>query len=243
MPSMSAGFFDLLSLLGFGFPSANVSSQGLFDFTIKDGRAAVKFTISNATRATDFFASYVQTDDQKAVSAGNVKACPGVTAGETITIWSEVYASSVSGNRAVAVELRFYNDSAVQKGSTQIVTVPTAGAWHPIETSFTVPTDATRVNVTMALHAGAGETISAWFSGLRLIQRLASWPQCPAPPRPRRLSSRVVAFHFPFPLLLLSWGARATLARYPIYTLAAQYRPKKLTIWQKKSQIVKPPHY
>lgn len=166
---MPSGLFDILSVLGFGYPSANVSSGASYTFEQKDGKKALLLEISQSDKSSNIISSLVSFNSDKTVTTDNVKLLPGVTAAEEITVRMEVYTQSILGSRSSSVDVHFYNESATQQSSVSIP-VSTSNEWVYINQKLTVPVGSTRMNIYFDIECGAGETLKTWFANLKITR-------------------------------------------------------------------------
>lgn len=167
---MSTGLYDLLSLQGVTFPSGNVTSELTAGFEEKDGRNTGYIHITEATFDTDAYLSLALGVSSKTITAAQAKTLPGVTAGETITVFCELYADSLTDNREGSLQIEFYDESAVKKGDTIELPITEADFWEQKKKIITVPADATRLNVYVHASCGMGETIQVWCAHLKITR-------------------------------------------------------------------------
>lgn len=167
---MPAGLYDLLSLQGVALPSGNVSSELTAGFEQKDNRNTAYLHITEATFDTDAYLSLALGISTKVISAAQAKILPGVTAGETIRVYCEMYCDSLNANREGSLQLEFYDEDAVKKGDTIEIAVTEADFWDQKKQDVTVPTDATRVNILLQAGCGMGETVQVWCAHLRMAR-------------------------------------------------------------------------
>lgn len=167
---MSTGLFDVLALQGITHPSTNVSSEATVVFEEKLYRNAMRLELLEATFTTQVYVSLALGAGSKVITAAEAKTLPGVVAGEAVTFYGELWASSLAAGRAVRYDLDFYDDTGTQQGSTYSVSASTSGEWQQVTREITVPANATRVNITMAIQAEAGQTLRGWFANMKLVR-------------------------------------------------------------------------
>lgn len=167
---MSTGFFDALSLQGVTLPSSNVSSEMTAGFEEKDSRDTAYVHITEATFDTEAYLSLALGIATKDITAAQAKTLPGVTAGETLTVYGEIFCDSLNGNREASIQLEFYNESGTRIGSTTDIPVTEADSWEQKKETVTVPATATRANVYLKAGCSMGETVQAWIAHLRIAR-------------------------------------------------------------------------
>lgn len=167
---MSNGLFDVLAIQGIAFPHTNVSSEATVGFEEKDDRDTAFVHLTEATFPADVYLSLAVGFSSLSMSSAQAKTLPGVTAGEVIRLYGEMFVDSLSGEREASLQVRFFNESGVLQGEVGEVTVTEADEWQAIAQAFEVPTGATRAN--FYLHAGCdnGETIQAWLAHLKITR-------------------------------------------------------------------------
>lgn len=167
---MSNGLIDVLAIQGITFPSTNVSSEVTVGFEEKTKRDTVYISINEATFSTDAYLSLFLGIGTKSVTAAQAKRLLGVTAGETITLYCEMFIDSLSGSRLGRMEIDFYQEDGTHVGSTQYVEVTEADVWEQKKKEITVPATATRCNFYLRAGCGAGETMQVWLAKLKLTR-------------------------------------------------------------------------
>lgn len=167
---MPTGLFDLLSIQGVTFPSTNISSEATAGFEVKNDRNTAYIHITEATFDTDAYLSLALGGGSKAVSAAQAKTLPGVTAGEAITVYAELYALSLDAGQSGGMEIEFFDEDGEQQGDTTTLAISTAGEWEQKRQRITVPEGATRMN--MYVHAGCGaeQTAQTWIAHLKIAR-------------------------------------------------------------------------
>ena len=167
---MSNGFFDLLALQGVAFPHTNVTSTATVGFEEKDGRDTAYVHITDALFTVDGYFSLALGFSSLSMSAAQAKKLPGVTAGEVIYLYGEMYADDLSDDREASLQVRFFDESGVMQGAMQEVEITEAGEWQAIAQAMYVPTGATRVNFYLHAGCGEGETIQAWLAHVKITR-------------------------------------------------------------------------
>lgn len=167
---MGNGFYDVLSLQGVTFPSANVSSSATVGFEQKSGRDTIYISITDADFNTDCYVSLFIGSGNKSVSSVQAKQLLGVTAGETIKIYCELFASSLDGSRLGKFEIDFYQEDGTHVGSTEYLEVEEAGIWEQKAKEITVPATATRLNFYLRAGCAGGETVQVWLAKLKITR-------------------------------------------------------------------------
>lgn len=167
---MSTGLFDVLALQGVAFPHTNVSSTAEIGFEAKDDRDTAFIHITDATFPVDAYVSLALGVSSLAVSAADAKRLPGVTAGEVIRLYGEMFVDDLSGDREASLQLRFFNESGVMQGDMVEVTVDTADEWAAIAQAYLVPTGATRVNFYLHCGCDGDETMQAWLAHVKITR-------------------------------------------------------------------------
>lgn len=167
---MSNGLFGVLALQGVTLSSTNISSDVTTGFEEKFGRDAMYVSITVAGLSVDAYASPALGLDTKTVTAAQCKKLFGVTAGETVTLYCELFADSVDGSRLGKLEIDFYQEDGTHVGSTEYVEVDEAGAWEQKTKAIVVPALATRLNFFLRAGCGAGETVQVWLAKLKITR-------------------------------------------------------------------------
>lgn len=167
---MSTGLYDVLALQGISFPSTNVSSAVTVGFEEKTGRDTLYISITDADLVVDAYTSLFLGTNSKTVTAAQAKRLLGVTAGETITLYCELFADSVDGSRLGRLEVDFYQEDGTHVGSTEYVEVDEADVWEQKKKEITVPATATRLNFYFRAGCGIGETLQVWFAKLKITR-------------------------------------------------------------------------
>lgn len=167
---MSNGLFDVLAIQGISFPSTNVSSELTVGFEEKTGRNTVYISVNESTFTTDGYLSLFLGVGTKSVTAAQAKQLLGVTAGETITLYCEMFADLLTGSRLGKLEVDFYQEDGTHVGSTEYVEVEEAGEWEQKKKEITVPATATRCNFYLRAGCAAGETVQVWLAKLKITR-------------------------------------------------------------------------
>lgn len=167
---MSNGLYDVLAIQGISFPSTNVSSEATVGFEVKAKRNTMYISINEATFTTDAYVSLFLGIGTKSVTAAQAKRLLGVTAGETITLYCEMFADLLTGSRLGKLEVDFYQEDGTHVGSTEYVEVSEAEVWEQKKKEITVPATATRCNFYFRAGCGAGETVQVWLAKLRITR-------------------------------------------------------------------------
>lgn len=167
---MSNGLFDVLALQGISFPSTNVSSEITAGFGKKNARNTAYISINTATFTTDAYLSLFLGVGTKSVTAAQAKQLLGVTAGETVTLYCEMFADDLSGSRLGRMEVDFYQEDGTHVGSTEYVEVAEAAGWEQKKKEIVVPATATRLNFYLRAGCGAGETVQVWLAKLKVTR-------------------------------------------------------------------------
>lgn len=167
---MSTALYDVLALQGITFPSTNVSSEATAGFEEKNKRDTVYISITEATFTTDVYLSLFLQNATKSVTAAQAKRLLGVTAGETITLYCELFIDSIDGDRLGKLEIDFYQEDGTHVGSTEYAEVTAANTWGQKKEEITVPATATRCNFYFRAGCGAGETVKVWLAKLKITR-------------------------------------------------------------------------
>ncbi len=164
---MAYGLFDLLSLQGVTFNSSNVSSSVNTGFEEKDGRQSAYLKVTSATFETDVYLSLAIGNETKVITAAQAKTLPGVTAGESIIVYGEIFADDLSNDSEASIEITFFDETATVIGTTTQILCTEEGEWIPLKKRITVPASATRVNVYLHAHC-VSQPLSAWMASLKI---------------------------------------------------------------------------
>lgn len=167
---MSNGLFDVLAIQGITFPSTNVSSEATVGFEVKTKRDTMYISINEATFTTDAYVSLFLGIGTKSVTSAQAKRLLGVTAGEEITLYCEMFIDSLDGSRLGRVEVDFYQEDGTHVGSTEYVDMSAANVWEQKKKAITVPATATRCNFYLRAGCAAGETVQVWLAKLKLTR-------------------------------------------------------------------------
>lgn len=167
---VNAGLFDVLAIQGISFPSTNVSSEATVGFEVKTKRDTMYISINEATFTTDAYVSLFLGIGTKAVTAAQAKRLLGVTAGETITAYCELFIDAMDGSQLGRLEVDFYQEDGTHVGSTQYVEVTEANVWEQKKKEITVPATATRCNFYLRAGCGAEETVQVWIAKLKITR-------------------------------------------------------------------------
>lgn len=167
---MSNALYDVLAIQGITFPSTNVSSEATVGFEVKAERDTMYVSINSATFTTDAYVSLFLGIGTKSVTSAQAKRLLGVTAGEEITLYCEMFIDSLDGSRLGRVEVDFYQEDGTHVGSTQYVEMSAANVWEQKKKAITVPATATRCNFYLRAGCEAGETVKVWLAKLRITR-------------------------------------------------------------------------
>lgn len=139
-------------------------------FEEKTRRDTLKVAITAASASGAVLTALQLGAGASTITGAQAKKLPGVTAGETVTFYGELFAASLAGSRVVRYEVTFYDDTGTQQGSTQNLSADEGGVWEQVTAEITVPASATRVCITARSAVGSGETNDAWFTFPRLVR-------------------------------------------------------------------------
>lgn len=169
---MSTGLFDVLALQGIALPHTNNSSEITAGFEVKTNRDTAYIHITESTFTTDAYLSFAINTYSKTVTAAQAKTLQGVTAGETVTIYCEMYADDLDGSRSAGLQIEFFNEIGEKQGETTEIEITTAAEWENFAQAIVVPTGATRVNLYVHAGCGAGETVQVWIAHLKIVRAI-----------------------------------------------------------------------
>lgn len=127
-------------------------------------------SITEATFDTAAYISLALGDSTQEITAAQAKRLPGVTEGEEITLYCELFADDLSGGRGGSLAIDFYTDAGAQVGTTQAVELAESDTWEQKKMEMTVPEDATRMNISLVAEVAAGETVQVWVAKLRVVR-------------------------------------------------------------------------
>lgn len=165
--SMSSGVSQLIATPYQGTVTNGTVTMG---FEEKDTRDTAYASITAATGSCETYVSLQLGSGTKNITGAQAKKLPGVTAGETITIYGEIFIDSLNGNREASLQLEFYNESGTRIGSTTDIPVLEAGIWEQKKETVTVPATATRANFYLKTACGVGETVQSWIAHIRIAR-------------------------------------------------------------------------
>lgn len=147
----------------------NANCTATAGFETKVRRPALYVKITAATGAASAFASLGLNAGSQTLSAAIAKKLPGVTAGNTVTAYAELYSSSISDGRVATIEIEFFSDDGTKRGSTTTITATEAAIWQQKKSVITVPALATRVNMTLKASCANGETLDVWLANPKIV--------------------------------------------------------------------------
>ncbi len=167
---MADGMFDLLGMQGVVFSHTNVSSAATVGFEEKEGKNSMYAQLTLATFPVHAYISFILGFSSVAVTAAQAKTLLGVTAGERINLYGELFADSLDGARNGSLQVRFFNESGVQQGDMEEVEIETAEVWNQLSKGITVPSGATRVNFYLHAYCELDETVKIWAANVKITR-------------------------------------------------------------------------
>ncbi len=167
---MSNGLFDVLSLQGITFLSTNVSSEVTAGFEEKDDRHTAYIHITESELGAHAYMALALGTYTKNVTAAQAKKLQGVTAGERVNIYAELFIDSLSGDKEGSLQIEFFNESGTKQGETTELSISEADEWEQFAQGIIVPTGATRVNFYVHCGCGVGETVQIWIANIKITR-------------------------------------------------------------------------